>query len=53
MTQIISLEQAREGLGKIGKKMTDSQIEKLVRNLYQLINLILDNNISYFAPCKR
>lgn len=50
---MISIKLAREKLGESGKNMTDQEIEKLLNNLYALIGMIIDNNISSFKPCKK
>lgn len=37
---IVSIEEARELLGKDAEKMTDEEIEKLIRDMDQLVRLI-------------
>ncbi len=46
---MLSIEECREKLGKIGKEMADSEIEKLRNQLYALIDQLLDNNEDLFT----
>lgn len=40
---MISIEQSREILGKLGDKLSDKEIENLRNGFYEIINKILDD----------
>ncbi len=42
---MISIEASRKALGKIGKSMSDEEIEKLRSDMYELVNLALDSYV--------
>ena len=40
---MISIEESRKILGKLGKKLSDEQVEKLRNDLYRMVSIILDD----------
>ncbi len=40
---MISIEESRKALGKLGKKLSDKEIENLRNSLYQIISDLLDH----------
>lgn len=50
---MISTAIARKKLGLTAKKMTDQEIDKLLKNLYSLISQIIDNNLDKIKLCKK
>lgn len=50
---MLAVKDARVLLGESGRKMTDAEIEKLIRSLYSFVNQVFDNHQDSLTICKK